>query len=201
VLKRFTPIITVVALCWVVFLINNLLWGGQLSHYGVIPRRAGGLPGILWAPFLHGSFKHLLANTAPLLILGGIICARSKSECSAVMAAGILLSGGLTWLCARTASHIGASGLVFCLFGYLASLAYFRRTMGTLLLSALCILGYGGMLRGILPGSTTISWESHVAGLVAGIACAWAAARIAPRSRKNLSTTAPEAPRAIDQIR
>jgi len=179
-LKRFTPIITLVALCWFVFVVNNLLWHGHLSQYGIIPRRLGSLPGIIWAPFLHGSFTHLVANTLPLLILGGIICARSKPEFGMIVVAGTLLTGGLTWLFARNASHIGASGLIFCFFGYIASLAYFRRTFGALLLSGVCVLFYGGMLRGILPTSTPISWESHIAGLVSGIALAWLASKLNP---------------------
>jgi membrane associated rhomboid family serine protease len=179
-LKRFTPILTLVAFCWLVFAINNVLWHGRLDQYGIVPRRLGGLPGIIWAPFLHGSFTHLLANTVPLLVLGGILCARSKAEFATVTIGGILLSGGLTWLLARHASHIGASGLIFCFFGYLASLAYFRRTFGALVLSAVCILGYGGMLRGILPSSSSVSWEGHIAGLLAGIALAWMASRLDP---------------------
>ena len=184
VLKRFTPIVTLVALCWLVFVINNLLWSGHFNRYGIIPREIGGLAGIVWAPFLHGSFKHLLANTVPLLVLGGIICGRGRSEFVIISVAGMLVGGGLTWLFARNACHIGASGLVFCYFGYLASLAYFRRTFGALLLSAVCILGYGGMLRGILPSSTAVSWEGHLAGLGAGIALAWTASKLNPTHKE-----------------
>ena len=74
----------------------------------------------------------------------------------------------MTWLIARPASHIGASGLIFCYFGYLASMAWFRRTFGTLCLSVVCILGYGGMVRGIFPTAAAVSWESHLSGLIAG---------------------------------
>jgi membrane associated rhomboid family serine protease len=179
-IKRFSPIITLVALCWLVFVVNNLLWHGALNQYGVIPRHIGSLPGIIWAPFLHGSLKHLAANTVPLLIFGGVICARSKGEFGMVTVVGVVLTGGLTWLFARNASHIGASGLVFCFFGYIASLAWFRRTFGTLLLSAVCLLLYGGMLKGIVPTSTPISWESHVAGLVSGILLAWLNSKVNP---------------------
>jgi membrane associated rhomboid family serine protease len=178
--KRFTPIMTLVALCWLVFVVNNLLWHGHLNQYGIIPRHIGSLPGILWAPFLHASFEHLAANTLPLLILGAIICARNGSEFAMITVAGTLLAGGLTWLFARNASHIGASGLIFCLFGYLASLAYFQRTFGTLILSVVCLLAYGGILKGILPTSSAISWESHVAGLAAGIVLAWIASKLNP---------------------
>ena len=171
---------TLVGLCWLVFVVNNLLWNGHLNNYGIIPRHLGGLPGILWAPFLHTSFEHLAANTLPLLILGVIICARNRSEFAMIAVAGTLLGGGLTWLFARNASHIGASGLIFCFFGYLASLAYFQRTFGTLILSVVCLLAYGGILKGILPSSTAISWESHVAGLAAGIVIAWVGSKLNP---------------------
>jgi membrane associated rhomboid family serine protease len=178
VLKRFTPIILLTTICWLVFLVNNVMWGGSFDRYGIAPRQVGSLPGIVFAPFLHASYQHLAANTLPLLILGGIICGRGRGEFVVVTALGILLGGGLTWLFARSASHIGASGLIFCYFGYLASLAWFNRTFGTLLVSVVCIVGYGGLVRGIVPTSSGISWESHLAGLVAGIALAWLMAKL-----------------------
>jgi membrane associated rhomboid family serine protease len=188
VIKRFTPILTLVALCWLVFVVNHLLWSGHLNQYGIVPRHFGSLPGILWAPFLHSSIKHLVANTVPLLILGAILCLQRKTEFAIVAVAGTLMGGGLTWIVARNACHIGASGLVFCFFGYLASLAYFRRTFGSLALSAICLLGYGGMLKGILPSSAAISWESHLAGLVAGIALAWTTSKFNPPQKKLVIT-------------
>lgn len=168
-LKRFTPIITLTAACWLIFVLNNLIWHGHLTLHGIIPRQVGSLTGIIWAPFLHASYQHLAANTLPLLILGGIICARGKAEFAVVTVGGILLGGILTWLFARSACHIGASGLIFCYFGYVASLACFSRTFGTLFLSVACILGYGGMIKGILPTLAGISWEGHLAGLVTGV--------------------------------
>lgn len=189
-LKRFGPIIALTAMCWLVFIVNNLLWGAHWLRYGITPRHLASLPGILWSPFLHGSFQHLAANTLPLLILGGIICIRSKSEFALVTAGGILLGGGLTWIFARNADHIGASGLIFCFFGYLASMAYFRRSFGNLLLSAICILGYGGMLRGLMPTASAISWEAHLAGLLAGIALAGLTSKLNP-PRPSLEVNSP----------
>jgi membrane associated rhomboid family serine protease len=178
VIKRFTPILVLTVACWLVFLVNNLIWKGHFDQYGIMPRQVSSLPGIIYAPFLHASYEHLAANTLPLLILGAIICGRSRGEFAVVTVLGILVIGGLTWLFARSACHIGASGLIFCYFGYLASLAYFNRTFGALCLSVVCILGYGGMIRGILPSPTPISWESHLAGLVAGAALAWLMAKL-----------------------
>ena len=172
------PIIVLTALCWLVFLVNNVLLGGRLLEYGIVPRHISSLLGIIWAPFLHGSLGHIAANTIPLFVLGAIICARGRPEFMFVTLLGILFTGGLTWLFARPACHVGASGLIFCYFGYLASLAWFNRTIGTLLLSLVCLVAYGGILRGIFPNSPNISWESHVAGLVTGVTLAWFNAKL-----------------------
>lgn len=177
-LSHFTPIIAVVAICWGVFVLNNLLLHAQLNRYGIIPREVHSLPGILFAPFLHSSYKHLAANSLPLLILGAIVCARSKGEFIVVTICGIIIGGGLTWLFARHAAHIGASGLVFCYFGYLGSLAFFKRNFATLCLSVVCVVAYGGIVRGILPTSAAVSWEGHLSGLLTGIVAAWFMTRV-----------------------
>ena len=170
------------------FLVNNVAWGGHLSQYGIVPRQPRSLPGILWAPFLHASFKHLAANTIPLLELGAVVCARSRTQFTAVTVLGTISGGALTWLFARHGDHIGASGLVFCLFGYLVSLAYFQRTLGTMALAVVCLLAYGGLLKGLLPTSTAISWEAHLAGFLSGVGLAWL-------NSKSKPTSATEAPR------
>jgi membrane associated rhomboid family serine protease len=172
-MKRFTPIIAIVVVCWAVFIVNNLLLSAALTRHGIIPRHISSLPGIIWAPFLHVSFAHLVANTLPLLILGGIICARSRAEFIGVTAGGILIGGGLIWLFARNGDHVGASGLIFCYFGFLTSRAWFDRTIVTFCLAVICMVGYGGILLGLLPVFSRVSWEAHLAGLVAGIAIAW----------------------------
>ena len=183
-LKRLAPILALVGACWLVFAVNLVLFQGHLNHYGIVPRHVWSLPGILWAPFLHESLRHITANTLPLLILGGILCGRSQVEFMEVTLGGIVLGGGLTWLFAGSGCHIGASGLVFCFFGYLASLAYFRRTIGTLVVSLICIFLFWGILRGILPTASGVSWEGHAAGLITGIGLAWSAPKSKAAARK-----------------
>jgi membrane associated rhomboid family serine protease len=171
--SRFAPVLALIVICWGLFAIDHFLLSGRLLHHGILPRHREGLIGILWAPFLHTSFSHLTANTLPLLILGGIICARSAGHFVGVSLAGIIIGGALTWVFARTAYHVGASGLIFCYFGYLGSLAWFRRSFGTLLLSLACIAAYGGILKGIVPTAGSVSWEGHLGGLIAGVVVAW----------------------------
>src|SRR5207247_835862 len=51
----------------------NLVTRNALDVYGIRPRTEIGLWGILFAPFLHASIAHLLANTVPFLVLGSPI--------------------------------------------------------------------------------------------------------------------------------
>ena len=67
-----------VALLWVVTLLDWGL-GLELTRFGVRPRSPAGLPGVLFAPLLHGSFSHLISNSLPLMVLGtGTI---SRGQC------------------------------------------------------------------------------------------------------------------------
>jgi membrane associated rhomboid family serine protease len=177
-IRRVIPILCFTALCWAVFLVNHTLLSDHLNQYGIRPRHASGLPGIVWSPFLHGSFQHLAANTVPLLILGLVLSIRSRIEFISITVAGIFLSGGLVWLLGRGAYHIGASSLIFCYFGYLTSFAFFERKVANMLLSIVCIFAYGGILRGIVPTSAAVSWEGHLLGLFSGIALAWFSANL-----------------------
>ena len=46
-LKRLAPILSLTALCWLAFLLNNIILGGQLTQYAIRPRHLSSLPGIL----------------------------------------------------------------------------------------------------------------------------------------------------------
>jgi membrane associated rhomboid family serine protease len=57
------------AILWAIH-ITALIFGIKLYEYGIYPTQIQGLPGVLLSPLIHSSFSHLLANTAPLVILG-----------------------------------------------------------------------------------------------------------------------------------
>ena len=126
-----------VAVIWVVYLVNSLLFDGSLNRYGLspmalpyrwlsefepsLPYLAGSLRGILLSPLLHGSFSHLMSNTFPLLLLGGFVAIRGAKTLIGVSLLVIVLGGLLVWIVGRPAVHIGASGLVFGYFGFLVA--------------------------------------------------------------------------------
>ena len=63
----------------------------------------------------------------------------------------------------------------------------FAGRIGLLLLGVAAILLYGGIIFGVLPSAPDISWEGHLAGLVAGVVTGYASAqRPPPPARKRL---------------
>jgi membrane associated rhomboid family serine protease len=172
-MRKLFPVLVFVGLCWLVFVVNNVMCRGYFSHYGIVPRTILGLRGILVAPFLHASFAHILANTVPLLILGSVIALRSPRAYVGITLIGAILSGAFTWLLARPGCHIGASGLVFCYFGYILEHAWLQRTPVNIVLAVGCGFLYGGLIWGLSPFQTGVSWEGHVTGLIAGLILAW----------------------------
>ena len=168
---RFIPVIFFVVVLWVIELVNLTL-GHALNIHGLIPRSSQGLDGIFWSPFLHGNLSHLLTNTAPLLILGGLVCVSGTRSFFFATGCIIVLGGLGVWVIGRTAIHVGASGVVFGYFGFLVARAWFTRTVGAFIAAAITIVLYAGLIWGILPQGRFISWEAHLCGLLAGVLAA-----------------------------
>jgi membrane associated rhomboid family serine protease len=161
-----------VGLLWVIQIVNALL-GGALTRFGVEPRTLSGLVGILFAPFLHASFAHLIANTVPLLVLGWFVMLRKKRDLLTVSVISGLVGGLGTWLIAPALTvHIGASVLIFGYLGYLLARGIFERRFWPILGSIAVFFLYGGALFGVLPGQLGISWQGHLFGLLGGILAA-----------------------------
>jgi len=162
-----------VLLLWVVQVVNWITGYGFNPAFGLIPRHVSGLDGIIAMPLLHGSFSHLMANTPPLLVMGGLLVATATRALLAVNAVVIGLGGGLVWLFGSSAIHIGASGLVFGWFGFLVARGLVDRSPITLGAALLVGVLYGSILWGVLPGQPGVSWEAHLFGAIAGAAAAF----------------------------
>ena len=169
-----------VALMWILEFFDLMVFRGKLNYFGIIPGSIIGLRGILFAPFLHGDFLHLAANTIPFVTLGWLIMLRETSDFFIVSAISMLVSGLGVWLFAPPNSiHIGASGVVFGYLGYLIFRGYFQRSPGSILLSLIVGLVYGSMIWGVLPTQLGISWQGHLFGFIGGAI----AARLLSRKR------------------
>ncbi|WP_374686184.1 rhomboid family intramembrane serine protease [Promineifilum sp.] len=181
--RLLRPLLIFVALLWFVEIVDWLLLRGALDGLGIIPRQVSGLRGILFAPFLHGSFNHLIANTIPFLILGFMVMLRYSRYFLSISVIIALFSGLGIWLVGPAHTvHIGASALIFGYFAFLLVSAWYERSFGAVFLALLVIVLYGGLLSGILPQGGGISWQGHFFGLVGG---GLAAYYVSPRRAYN----------------
>lgn len=170
---RTAALVAFVALLWAVQVANWIFGYGLNPAFGLIPRHVSGLDGVIAMPLLHGSFAHLMANTPPLLVMGGLLVATTTRALLAVNAVVIGLGGGLVWLFGSSAIHIGASGLVFGWYGFLVARGLVDRSPITL--GAALVVGvlYGSLLWGVFPGQPGVSWEAHLFGAIAGAGAAF----------------------------
>jgi membrane associated rhomboid family serine protease len=161
-----------VALMWAIEIVDVIM-GGRLNYYGIYPRTSIGLKGILFAPFLHGSFGHLISNTIPFVVMGWFVMLRETKEFFLVSAIALLASGFGVWLFGAPGSlHIGASGVVFGYFGFLLARAYFERSALSIALALTVGILYGSLIWGVLPTQIGISWEGHLFGFIGGVLAA-----------------------------
>jgi membrane associated rhomboid family serine protease len=157
------------ALFWAVFVVNTLL-GGSLLSLGVIPRTTIGLRGILFAPFLHASLNHIVANSIPFLALGWMVMLRDERHFIPVTLAGMIGSGLMAWLLGAPGTvHIGASGVIFGYLGFLMLTGWYTRSFGSILLSVIVTLVWGSLVLGMMPGERGISWQAHIGGFLGGV--------------------------------
>ncbi len=171
--KKLQPVLIVVALIWVVEVVNLIL-GHRLVSLGIMPRSLVGLIGIPLAPMIHGGIWHAVSNTVPLLILGAFTLAGGKRMFWETTVMVTLIGGVLVWLFARNAYHVGASGLVFGYFGAIMARAVIERSIIAIAVAMATVMAYGGLLWGVLPlRSYYVSFESHLFGLIAGVLVVW----------------------------
>lgn len=174
-------ILTFVALLYLVELIDQLT-RHSLDLNGIRPLQTDGLWGIVFAPVLHASWQHLMANTVPLLVLGFLMTLAGLSRFVWATAIVWILGGFGTWLIGSMGStcgptdHIGASGLIFGWLAFLLVFGIFVRKVADIVIGILVLLIYGGILLGAMPvlgQCGGISWQGHLCGAIAGVVAAY----------------------------
>ncbi|AEV31908.1 putative membrane protein [Owenweeksia hongkongensis DSM 17368] len=172
-----------VLLLWVIFWADSRFML-DLYHLGVLPGSAAGMFGIFTSPLIHGSLMHLVNNTFPILALGAGLFYFYPRIAWKVIIVSWLASGLMTWLIGRESYHIGASGLIYALAGFIFLCGILRKQANLLALSLLVVFFYGSLVWGILPIEDTVSWEAHLGGAFAGFGLAIYYRKSPPRSKK-----------------
>jgi membrane associated rhomboid family serine protease len=165
-------VLALVSVLWIVQLIQ--FFGlFDFSGYGNWPQHIEGLKGILFSPFIHGSFEHLISNTLPILVLFTVLLNAYPKVALPVLVFVHLVSGTLVWLLAPdTGIHIGISGIIYGIACFLIASGLFRRDRNSTTIAILVTLVYGGMIMGFLPRNG-VSWQSHLYGALSGVAVAF----------------------------
>ncbi|MFL5730452.1 MAG: rhomboid family intramembrane serine protease [Cytophagaceae bacterium] len=162
-----------VAILWAIRIFESVS-GIDLSHYGILPWTVQGLIGILFSPLIHGNFDHLMSNTLPLLILGIIVVYFYRKIAFEVFFWIYFMTGVWVWLMKSSHGyHIGASGLVYGFLSFLFFSGVFRKDTRSIALAILVTSVYGGLIWGIFPTQTGVSWQSHFFGALSGAICAY----------------------------
>jgi len=183
----------ILATLFIPFLFLLLMWlikiievNFQISFisYGVFPQRIEGLKGILFSPFIHKDFTHLINNSYPIIILGGILFTIYRKIATQLFIWLWLIGGFWLWVIGRPSFHIGASGLIYALASFLLVSGIIRKNPRLTAVSMLVIFLYGSMIWGLLPTKEPISWEGHLAGFIAGILVAIFYRNEGPKTKK-----------------
>ncbi len=177
-------IVLFVGAIWVVFLLSLAV--PAVDGYGLQPRTVVGLVGIFSTPFLHADLSHIVGNSGPLIVLLALL-AGSKARSWEIVIDIVGLGGLFLWMFGRNANHIGASGLIFGLIGFLLVSGFLERRPLSMLVAAIVALLYGWtLLSAVTPwAGVGISWDGHLCGLIAGGLTAYALTREANGARRS----------------
>lgn len=157
----------IVLIFWIVKLLENA-YDLDLTDWGILPLTWEGLPGILFSPFIHGSYEHLFSNSIPFLVLMFALLYFYRHLAYRIFFLIYILSGICVWLGGRDSWHIGASGIVYGLASFLFVSGVLRKDLNLLTVSIIVVFLYGSMFWGIFPIKPEISWESHLWGSASG---------------------------------
>lgn len=167
----WTNLLLVCLLLSILWVVKAVEWwnGADFGYLGILPQHINGLKGILFSPFIHGSFEHLSSNTAALALLLVILLNAYPKVALRVLLFTQFLSGMLVWaLTTPTAYHVGASGVIYGVAAFLISSGLIRKDRQSTTIALLVALFYGSMAGGFFP-KEGISWQSHLWGAISGV--------------------------------
>jgi membrane associated rhomboid family serine protease len=161
-----------------------LIWGLQLANWAggyridqefqIVPKHVGSLGEIFTAPFLHYSWQHIESNSGPLFVFGFLAAYRGVLRFLLLTLLVVVTSGVTVWVFQSGAvGTVGASGLVFGYFAYVALRGIFDRHLIDTLIGVVMAGSFAYMLSVAVPGTPGVSWLDHIGGMVGGVVGAW----------------------------
>jgi membrane associated rhomboid family serine protease len=171
--RAFVVMCAVVPGLALIELVDQQLHGRLDAQLGIRPHDVSGLDGILFAPFVHSGWEHLLANSSPLILLGTFaLAAGTKRFLVATWLIAVISGLGVWFLTPPNYLVLGASGVIFGWLGLLFARGLVERSLWHLAVALIVGLLYGWQLIFLLPTDEQISWQGHLFGFAGGMLAA-----------------------------
>lgn len=183
--SRLIGLGVMIAIMWGTFLTDPM---GLANQYGIKPRDQSTLIGILAAPFLHGSYGHLIINTLMMVANFGQRAFLEYWNFWGFIAWSIVLTGALAWAFHPDTNGVpivGASMLIFASIGHGLGISIFVGDwVGPLFLAAQAWLLWPLWQIMLIPGTGTVDFYGyaidgsnvsvfgHWAGIIVGLGIA-----------------------------
>jgi membrane associated rhomboid family serine protease len=185
--KAFLIALFFVVVMWICYWAQHL-FAFNFYTLGVLPRTIDGLVGILTMPFVHSQreLNHIVNNSIPCFLLISSLFYYYQNIAWKVLLLGWIFTGCGVWIYAENtgAYHIGMSGIIYFLAGFLFVSGVLRKYLPLQALSLFIVFLYGSMIWGIFPMEEKISWEGHFVGLAVGMVMAFVFRESGPQRPK-----------------
>ncbi|XOV67016.1 MAG: rhomboid family intramembrane serine protease [Fluviicola sp.] len=173
---------------WLAHWADHLFPLMKFYQYGVQPGQVTSLTGVIFMPFIHSKdgFEHIINNSVPIAILLGTLIYYYRQVALRVFLISWAATGLGLWLFATNTNsyHIGMSGVIYALAGFLFVSGVLRKYMPLQAISLFVAFVYGSMIWGIFPTESHVSWEGHLSGLVTGVILALIFRKLGPQAPK-----------------
>lgn len=181
------PLLLVVVM-WLVFWADHLFPQIPFYKWGVMPKNLDTLKGIIFMPFLHSysNMGHIINNSFPTFVLLAALIYYYRPIALRVLVISWILTGLGLWLFAENNNsyHIGMSGVIYALAGFLFTSGVIRKYRPLQAISLFVAFVYGSMVWGIFPMEPHVSWEGHLSGLLSGVSMAFVYRKLGPQAPK-----------------
>ena len=179
----FIPILFVFAIWFVKG--YEIISESSFSWFAISPSNTDRILNIFTFPFIHADFSHLLNNTYPIIILGGIISSVYKEISNSVFFLSYILSGIIFWFLGDSTPVIGASGIVYALGSFVLVSGFIKKQPRLAMLSFLVIFLNFFNLWGIIEiEQDNISQTAHLSGSITGLIIAVLFRNKGPQEKK-----------------
>jgi membrane associated rhomboid family serine protease len=187
--KAFLPSLVFAAAATVASVVS---WNSENFEYAWVGDREKILSGHEWwrlltSVLLHADIKHLLSNLLFLIPFGGLLTNYFGWAVFPVL--GIVLGIVTQWISLETypagETLLGASGLLYVLFGLWLALYYRAETRLRWTNRLLRVLGFGLIMLVPQEFQPEVSYRTHYIGLVFGLVAGIVYGRLAVKAKEN----------------